>query len=58
MNTREPWKLRGNFDWFPRHASQLVLHMAPYTARAEVIMAHYPENSLLQIPPVEKFNVW
>ncbi len=50
-------KSRGNFDPFPRHAGQLVLHMAPYTARAEVIMANYPENSLLQIPPVEKFNV-
>jgi hypothetical protein len=38
-------KSRGNCDRFPRHASQLVLHMAPYTARAEVIMANYVENS-------------
>jgi hypothetical protein len=34
-------KSRGNFDRFQLHASQLVLHMAPYTARAEVIMANY-----------------
>jgi hypothetical protein len=35
-------------------ASLLVLHMAPYTKRAEVITANFPENYVLHIPPLEK----
>jgi hypothetical protein len=51
-------KLRGNFDRFPRHASQLVLNMAPYTARAEVLVANYELVLCLSPSPCgEKVNV-
>jgi hypothetical protein len=51
-------KSRGNFDRFPRHASQLVLNMAPYTARAEVLVANYELVLCLSPSPCgEKVNV-